>query len=87
MNTYILESIRAKAIKFADHSDQVASSRLQYPSKAGFSALANKMPRLPPLRLTVGPPAGRYEPTPWILRAGYTFDKYVLPESKWLTPG
>ncbi|KAH8418387.1 hypothetical protein KR222_006281 [Zaprionus bogoriensis] len=59
----------------------------KYPSNAGFSALANKMPRLPVVREKVGPPMGAYEPTPWILRAGYTFDRQVVSEPKWVTPG
>ncbi|KAM8713750.1 hypothetical protein ACLKA7_013990 [Drosophila subpalustris] len=59
----------------------------KYPSNAGFSALANKMPRLPATREQMIPPMGTYEPTPWILRAGYTFDRQVKPEPKWVTPG
>ncbi|XP_043072285.1 uncharacterized protein LOC6568849 isoform X2 [Drosophila grimshawi] len=59
----------------------------KYPSKAGFSALANKMSRLPIVREQLIPPMGAYEASPWILRAGYTFDRQVLAEPKWLTPG
>ncbi|XP_030567646.1 uncharacterized protein LOC115767482 isoform X1 [Drosophila novamexicana] len=59
----------------------------KYPSNAGFSALANKMPRLPIEPEKIVPPMGAYEATPWILRAGYTFDKYMVPEPKWVTPG
>lgn len=62
-------------------------SPLQYPSKNGFSALANKMPRLPIMRVPVGPKVGTYDPDPWILRAGNTFNKFVVPEQKWLSPG
>lgn len=60
---------------------------MQYPSKYGFSALANKMPRLPIMPVPVGPKVGRYDPDPWIMRGGYTFDKFVVPEQKWLSPG
>lgn len=35
----------------------------------------------------VGPKVGRYDPDPWIMRGGYTFDKFVVPEQKWLSPG
>lgn len=60
---------------------------LQYPSNAGFSALANKMPRLPVVHEESVPPLGTYEPTPWALRAGYTFDRQVTRPPKWMTPG
>ncbi|XP_032586335.1 uncharacterized protein LOC6580667 isoform X1 [Drosophila mojavensis] len=59
----------------------------KYPSNAGFSALANKMPRLPVVRDQIIPPLGTYEPSPWVLRAGYTFDRQVSTLPKWLTPG
>ncbi|XP_023162602.1 uncharacterized protein LOC111593804 [Drosophila hydei] len=59
----------------------------KYPSNAGFSALANKMPRLPVVHEESVPPLGTYEPTPWALRAGYTFDRQVTRPPKWMTPG
>lgn len=45
------------------------------------------MPRLPIMPVPVGPKVGRYDPDPWIMRGGYTFDKFVVPEQKWLSPG
>ncbi|ALC41533.1 CG15125 [Drosophila busckii] len=67
--------------------DCAKSIGFKYPSNAGFSALANKTPRLPVIREQMIPPLGTYEPTPWILRAGYTFDKQWVRAPKWVTPG
>nr|XP_036669280.1 uncharacterized protein LOC108008105 isoform X1 [Drosophila suzukii] len=59
----------------------------KYPSKAGFSALANKMPRLPPYRELGYPPIGSYATDFPGTQYYFTFNKQVVREQKWVTPG
>ncbi|XP_017072715.1 uncharacterized protein LOC108108970 isoform X2 [Drosophila eugracilis] len=59
----------------------------KYPSKAGFSSLASKSPRLPPFRELGYPPIGTYFTDFPGTQYYFTFNKYVVPDQKWMTPG
>ncbi|XP_020802856.1 uncharacterized protein LOC110179595 [Drosophila serrata] len=59
----------------------------KYPSKAGFSALANKMPRLPPFVELGYPPVGTYATDFQGTQHSFTFKKAVEKDQKWMTPG
>ncbi|KAH8402471.1 hypothetical protein KR009_012219 [Drosophila setifemur] len=62
----------------------------QYPSKAGFSALANKMPRLPAFREQGYPPIGSYATDFPGTQYYFSFSRQIRPMdrvAKWVTPG
>ncbi|KAH8258421.1 hypothetical protein KR038_011194 [Drosophila bunnanda] len=59
----------------------------KYPSKAGFSALANKMPRLPANEEHGYPPIGTYATDYPGIEYSYTFRKAIDKDKKWMTPG
>ncbi|KAH8284981.1 hypothetical protein KR054_003443 [Drosophila jambulina] len=59
----------------------------KYPSKAGFSALANKMPRLPDCRELGYPAVGTYATDFPGTEYSFTFRKAVEKDKKWMTPG
>ncbi|XP_017032927.1 uncharacterized protein [Drosophila kikkawai] len=59
----------------------------KYPSKAGFSALANKMPRLPANRELGYPPVGTYATDFPGTQYSFTFKKATVKDQKWMTPG
>ncbi|KAH8253296.1 hypothetical protein KR032_004620 [Drosophila birchii] len=59
----------------------------KYPSKAGFSALANKMPRLPARQEQGFPPLGTYATDIPGTQYSFTFRKAVDIDQKWMTPG
>ncbi|KAH8270854.1 hypothetical protein KR018_007194 [Drosophila ironensis] len=67
--------------------DVPSSIGFKYPSKAGFSAFASKMPRLPPYKDPGYPPLGSYATDFPGTQYYFTFKKEVLKGSKWVTPG
>ncbi|KAH8316620.1 hypothetical protein KR067_011784 [Drosophila pandora] len=88
---YVRDSFRCCTLELPSpgpaHYDIPSTVDFKYPSKAGFSAFANKMPRLPPFRELGYPPIGSYATDFKGTQYYFTFKKEVKLEPKWQTPG